>query len=124
MSLLDEIQKFLLVGFKYDCLAFPIDQHPFILGSTVLSETILTRQGKPINSILYQNAASLCHAFRRVTVSTTTQQTGITPTRMNTTQSTHLDVVTAYKLANKYRMYHSTYHIYNGLHQEESFLRS
>jgi len=51
MSLHDEIQKFLLVGFKYDCLVFPIDQHPFILGSTVHSETFLTRQRQPTNGI-------------------------------------------------------------------------
>jgi hypothetical protein len=75
MSLVDEIQELLLVGFKYDCLEFPIDQHPFILGSTVHSETILTRQGEPINGILQQNVACLYDALRCTTISTTTQQT-------------------------------------------------
>jgi hypothetical protein len=74
---------------------------PFILGSTVHSETILTRHGKPLNSILHQNVACLCHAFRCVTVSTTRQQTGKSPARMYATQRTHLSVVKAYNFANK-----------------------
>jgi hypothetical protein len=105
MSLLDEIQKFLLVGFKYDCLVFPIDQHPFILESTVHSERNLTRQGKPRNGILRQNVACSCHDCRRTAISTTTQQNGRTPTHMDTAQSTHLNVVTVYNFANKYRLY-------------------
>jgi hypothetical protein len=46
-------------GIEVQLLGISYRPAPFILGSTVHSETILTRQDKPTNNILQQNVACL-----------------------------------------------------------------